>query len=110
MLFTTIAAAQQKGIYFFDAYWQPVKEKKANYLVRHKKLSDNTWQMDYYNYKGPLIKTETFTDNKATIRQGRFTYYDRSGRVDSTGYYNKNLREKSWYYYSNSDSAKLIKT
>lgn len=109
MLFTTGTIAQQKNIYFFDAYWQSTKEKNATYLVRHKKLPDNTWQLDYYNYRGPLIKTETFADDKATLRQGRFTFYDRSGRVDSTGYYNKNLREKSWYYYANSDSAKVLK-
>jgi protein TonB len=108
-LIATASFAQQKGIYFFDAYWQTTSEKNAFYLVRHKKLADNTLQMDYYNYKGPLVKTETFTNNKATIRQGRSTYYDRNGRIDSTGFYQNNQRDKSWYYYSDTDTAKITK-
>jgi protein TonB len=105
----TTASFAQKGIYFFDAYWQSTNQKNAFYLVRHKKLPDNTLQMDYYNYKGPLVKTETFTDNKASIRQGRSTYYDRNGRIDSTGYYNNNQRDRSWYYYTDADTANITK-
>jgi hypothetical protein len=65
ILLANTCMSQQKGIYFFDSNWQPVKEKKAVYLIRHKQLPDNTWQTDYYHFNGPLIRTETYTDNKA---------------------------------------------
>jgi periplasmic protein TonB len=110
ILLANTCMSQQKGIYFFDSNWQPVKEKKAVYLIRHKQLPDNTWQTDYYHFNGPLIRTETYTDNKADIRHGRSSWYSRTGHIDSTGSFNNNVRDKSWFfYYPESDSAKISK-
>lgn len=98
LLKTTHAQRQDDTFKFFDAAWKQVKEKKAVYLLRIHSTEDNCRQYSYYNMYGPLIKIETYQDEKTTMRQGLFAWYNSEGKMDSSGYYYRGLPDKDWVY------------
>lgn len=83
---------------YFDAKWRPVKEKKAVYLLRIRNIGDSCWQYNYYNMLGPMIRVETYQDEKASIRHGLFAWYDHYGKLDSSGYYYRGIPNGDWYH------------
>ena len=96
--FPSVQAQSNGDTYkYFDADWKPTKEKKAIYLLRIQK-KDSCWQFSYYNMFGPLVRVETYQDEKRTIRQGLFAWYNADGRLDSSGYYDKGIPDKNWTY------------
>jgi protein TonB len=99
----------EPSIRYIDSDGKTVKEKKSVYLIRQQQLKAKSWQVDQYNTQGPLVKTETFSDEQLSIRNGRFSWFDVKGRIDSTGIYKNNQKDKSWYYYKKTDSLQLSK-
>jgi len=105
-LMLTTRAQQPGDVYkFFDAGWKPVKEKKAVYLLRIRFTKDSCWQFSYYNMFGPLIRIETYQDQKATVRQGLFAWYNEGGNLDSSGYYDRGLPDEDWIYPVSGDKS-----
>ena len=80
-------SAQRKAVFtFFDGDWNRTEDtNKAKYFKRLQKQDGKKWQLDYYNFAGPMIKTETVTDKNATTKDGRYASYHPSGYVDSAG-------------------------
>jgi protein TonB len=86
--------------FYFDKDWKQITPDSATYLIRVGQTADSGYQWTYYNFRGPRIKQESFKDEKATIRNGKFTYYQANGKVDSAGEYINNLPEGTWVFYS----------
>jgi len=92
--------------YVFDENWKGTTIEKAVYLAREIKINDTCYKWDSYNFTGPLVKSETFKDDKATIPHGKFAFYDSKGNADSIGYYSNGLANGTWYIMN--DTGKVI--
>jgi periplasmic protein TonB len=100
----------QDGYYFLDADEHPVKEEKATVILHVTSVGDSCKQFNYYHILGPLLRTETYKQGSYTLPQGFFAWYDGWGRVDSTGYYDHGLPDKSWYYMDDNCAVTRLKT
>jgi periplasmic protein TonB len=84
LIFAMNARSQEKGsLYVFDADWKPTKIKTAHFLLHTHQLNDTCWQWDYYNFVGPLIKTEQYRDKDGNEINGVSYHYNEDGYVDS---------------------------
>lgn len=93
-----MSVAQPKESYFvFDQNWKGTTIDSAKFLLRTMKLNDTTYQWDYYNFTGPLIKSEQTRDKDGHVLSGNVYYYDAEGFVDSLGEYNNG--KKNGYSY-----------
>lgn len=92
--------------YAFDANWKPSSLENADYLSLVRKLNDTTYQWYNYNIDGPLFSVETYEDENYSILNGFVAYYDKEGRIDSSGYVKKGKRHKTWYFYT--DTLSII--
>lgn len=104
--------------YMFDSAWNSCAAEKASYMAYVQELDDTTFRWSYYNFTGPLLSVETYRDKDAKIPNGYFAWYDRDGRIVSSGYTVNGKKDRSWYMYSdtltvimqyNYDNGKLIK-
>ena len=84
-LISAIAIAQKgkNPFYVFDSEWNPSDLKKAIYFVRVHKINDSSYAWVYNKMFGPRIKEESYKDEKASIRNGKFAYYNAAGLIDS---------------------------
>ena len=105
--------------YAFDANWKACSLNDAVYLSFVRKLNDTTYHWYNYNIAGPLISVETYEDENYSVLNGFVAYYDKEGRIDSSGYVKKGKRDKTWYFYTDTlviilqkdyENGKLIKT
>lgn len=106
----THAQEIQDGYYYLDANENPVKEDKATVILQVRSVGDSCKQFNYYHILGPLIRTETYKQGNYSIPQGFFAWYDSWGRVDSTGFYDHGLPDKSWYYMDDNCAIIHLKT
>lgn len=90
-------AQKNESFYVFDSTWSPTSIDSAHFLLRVTKLQDTAWKYDYYNFIGPLIKSETYRDKSGTTLNGTVHYYDPNGSLDSMGVYN--MGRKHGYFY-----------
>ena len=97
---TAFSQEEKDSYYVFDSHWQPAPKIKPAYFLRVRKESDSQFVWTYYKMYGPRIKVESFKDQKATIPNGKFAYYNESGFIDSVGHYLNGKRQGSWYYYN----------
>ncbi len=95
-LHTANAQDIEDGYYFLNKEYKPSDEKKAIYLLRIYTLADSCRQYSYYHFLGPLIRIETYKGKGAKLRQGFFAWYNKSGVMDSSGYYDEGLRDRLW--------------
>ena len=93
--------------FYFNKDWKQISADSAAYLIRVGQTADSGYQWTYYNFLGPRIKQESFKDVKATVRNGKFTYYQANGRVDSAGEYKNNLLEGTWVF--NNEKGSIIR-
>src|SRR6516162_3684705 len=84
---TTLRSQDSESFYVFNADWKPTKMDSAHFFLRVHKINDSCWQWDYYNFSGPLIKSERFRDKDGEQLDGVSYHYDESGRLDSTSVY-----------------------
>ena len=92
--------------YAFDANWKSCSLENAVYLSLVRKLNDTAYQWYNYNIDGPLINLETYEDENYSVLNGFVAYYDKEGRIDSSGYVRKGMRDNIWYFYT--DTLSII--
>jgi periplasmic protein TonB len=93
LIISITAKSQQKdALYVFDANWKPTKIKSAHFLLHSHQVNDTCWQWDYYNFVGPLIKTERYRDKDGTELDGMSYYYNDKGVVDSATTFRRGKR------------------
>lgn len=95
-------------LYLFDSEWKPCKEDAATYMAYVQKINDTAWRWSYYNFWGSLLTVETFKDEKATVANGYFGYFDKNGKIDSGGYVVNGLLNGTWYLYGDSIKPQVI--
>lgn len=113
LLFTICLHAQKKDEDYFlmyDSAWNSIKNKsQAYYFIHVHKLNDTAWRHDYYNMAGPRLATETFKDEEGTKPNGRFSWYNAFGYLDSSGYVQDGKKHGKWYtFLPNKYSVKAI--
>jgi TonB family protein len=91
-------ADDKDQFYVFDKKWKPADVKKGAYFLRVRQISDSDWEWIYYNIYGPRTKVEKYKDAKATVKNGKFTYYFPKGTIDSLGDYLDNDPDGIWYF------------
>ena len=99
LIFLSIKAQSQteEAFYVFDGNWKPTKIETAHFLLHTHMISDSCTQWDYYNFMGPLIKTEQYRDKNGSELNGTCRYYNGDGYIDSlTGYYRGKKDGESW--------------
>ncbi len=69
---------------------------KAKYFLHSLKENDSSWLFEKYNLYGPLISSEHYKDDKATILNGHAFYYNVNGTIDSSGIWKNNLQSGTW--------------
>ncbi len=85
MIISLKARSQGKdALYVFDEYWKPTKIKTAKFLLHAHQVNDTCWQWDYYNFVGPLIKSEQYRDGEGKELNGISYNYNLAGLLDST--------------------------
>jgi periplasmic protein TonB len=88
-----IARSQDEGsLYIFDSNWKPTKIETAHFLLHTHQLNDTCWQWDFYNFVGPLIKSEQYRDKDGNEINGVSHHYNENGYVDSTGNFSRGKR------------------
>jgi len=99
---------EEPSFYVFNEKGEPSKLEDARYLGILEKISDTAYQWKFYNFSGHLITIETFVDKSLTIPHGYFAFFDKNGKIDSSGYIYNHQRDKKWLYFN--DSLKIIQT
>jgi protein TonB len=79
--------------------------KEAHSFIVVKKYPDNFQRLDYKMRK-PLQSLRSYSDSTLEVLQGNCYEYTPNGRITKSGFYQNNLKEKSWYYYN--DTGKVI--
>jgi len=79
------ARSQEKeSFYVFNADWKPTKIDSAHYMLHVHRLKDSCWQWDYYNFTGPMLKSEQYADKDGKSLNGITRIYNENGLLDST--------------------------
>jgi protein TonB len=108
LILTVTARAQQKeSFYVFDADWKPTKIDSAHFLLRVHQVNDTCWQWDYYNFTGPLVKSERYLDKDGHALNGFCIYYNRNGWLDSTSMYLRGKKNGDCWKFRG-DSFKIV--
>ena len=119
--FSSIAQKDKKEkekYYVFDKDWKPTTVDNAVYMIYVERKNDTTWQWNYYNYVGPLLYVETYRIEESDTAHGYFAWFNKNGKIDSSGTLYKGLKHGSWFYYADSlnpqssqtyEYAKLVK-
>jgi protein TonB len=97
-LHSAFGQLKEEQYFVFDKDWKITKVKKASYFLRIRQTIDSNYEWTYYQMYGPRIKLETFKDEKAKIRNGKYIYYYSDGTIDSTGAYFNGVHNGSWYF------------
>ncbi|MHA4809529.1 energy transducer TonB [Flavitalea flava] len=82
-------AQNQESFYVFDADWKPTKIDSAHFLLHVHQMNDTCWRWDYYNFSGPLLRTEQYRDKDAKEFDGVSYHYNENGWLDSTSSYKR---------------------
>jgi len=101
LLFTVFCQKDKKpgeAFYMLDANMKSTQQENAVYFIHAVKLYDSCWQFDTYNLYGPIISSEQYLDEKGTQVNGMFCYYNKKGKVDSSGVYLKGFQDGPWYF------------
>ncbi len=96
LAFTLNAFGQKETFFVFDRDWKETEIKKAVFLIQLKTFNDTTWEWNYYNMYGPMIKSERTKARDDDDPHGRAIYYDSQGYIDSMGTYEKGLKHGRW--------------
>jgi protein TonB len=93
---------EKESFYVFDANWKPAKIQTAYFFLHTHQVNDSCWQWDYYNYMGPLVKTEQYKDKDGNEMNGVCFYYDKKGYTDSMTIYVRGKKNgDSWRWRDN---------
>ena len=101
LLIAITARAQEKeSFYVFNADWQPTKIDSAHFLLHIHQMNDTCWQFDYYNFTGPLLKSEQYGDKDGKQLNGLTRLYNDKGLLDSAAAYKRGLLNGDAYKLS----------
>jgi periplasmic protein TonB len=101
LCFTLKARSQEKeSFYVFDANWKPTKIETARFLLHTYPLNDTCWQWDFYNFTGPLIKSEQYRDKDGNEINGVLYHYNAKGFIDSVAHFRDGKRNGEFYKLS----------
>lgn len=93
----TARSQEKESFYVFDANWKPTKIKSAHFLLRTHQVNDTCWQWDYYNFIGPLIKTEQYRNKEGGKMDGILNTYNEDGDLDSMTNFRGGMKNgESW--------------
>ena len=115
LLIQVLTSFSQKNareeFFLYDANFNPIpKPDTATYLMRVQKLHDTLYQWDTYNINGPMVSSEQFRDHDGTKPNGIFSFYHRSGYVDSSGQVQNGFPHGDWGYCNDTGRVMFIKT
>ncbi|GAB2828278.1 energy transducer TonB [Ferruginibacter profundus] len=79
--------------------------KDAHSYIVVKKYPSCFQRLDYGINK-PLQRLKTYSDSSLSVLEGDYYEYDTNGRMIKSGYYENNLKARTWYYYN--DTFKVI--
>jgi protein TonB len=102
----SVKAQDDEPVYVFDANWKPSNVKHAHYLLHRYQINDTCWQWDFYNFMGPLIKSEQYRDENGKELNGVSRYFNMNGINDSVTTFHKGKRNGDSWTLSD-DSMKL---
>ncbi|MFT3933215.1 MAG: energy transducer TonB [Chitinophagaceae bacterium] len=113
-IITTTSICQSSGnageaFYMLDAKMKGTDADKAVYFIHVFKVHDSCWQFDTYNILGPIISSEQYKDNKGSEAGGMFCYYNKKGKVDSSGMYQNGFQQGSWYFINDTGRYYMLK-
>src|SRR5687768_17509038 len=95
--------------YLWNSRWESVgKADSATYFSRLKKL-DTCWQIDTYNFYGPMITSEQLKDKNSQVLHGRYANYRANGSLDSIGRFYEGKQHGDWYFYNDSGTVWVLK-
>jgi len=97
LMSTTLRSQNNESFYVFNANWKPTKMDSAHFFLRVHKINDTCWQWDYYNYSGPLIRSERTRDKDGDVLDGVSNHYDENGRLDSTSIFRMGKKNGEFY-------------
>ncbi|HEX6914381.1 MAG TPA: energy transducer TonB [Chitinophagaceae bacterium] len=104
-----VCAQKNESLYLFKGDWSATQSnKEAVYFLHVVKENDSSYVCRYYTTVGPMVKMETYRDEALTMPGGRFAWYNRQGKLDSTGWVDHRGRKDGNWFYSNPDSAKVV--
>ncbi|MEO5591738.1 MAG: energy transducer TonB [Chitinophagaceae bacterium] len=95
--------------YMLDANFKGTPQEKAVYFIHSVKIHDSCWQFDTYNIFGPIISSEQYKDEKGNEANGQFCYYNKRGKMDSSGSYTNGYQVGSWYFINDTGRTYLQK-
>jgi periplasmic protein TonB len=98
-----------ESYFVYDRNWKACKIDSAKYLISVQKLGDTIWQVNNYNFRGPLISIETYRDENASVPNGYFAYFNDKGKIDSAGHTVRGLKNGTWFYYGDSTAPQVIR-
>ena len=108
LLSVQVRSQEKEAYYVFDDNWKPTKVQTARYFIHTHEVNDSCWQWDFYNFIGPLIKTEQYPDKESTVKDGVSYYYDEKGFVDSmTTYHRGKKNGDSWKLKGDSVKSRM---
>jgi periplasmic protein TonB len=100
---------KEETFYALDKDWKGTVIEKAAYLLRSYKLNDTCWHWDTYQIYGPLVSVEHFKDKDGAIPHGKFIYYNKSGRQDSSVEFKDGLRDGDTDFYNDTGAVTFVK-
>jgi Gram-negative bacterial TonB protein C-terminal len=100
-------SATAQKIRYYDAHNNEVRYDEAYYFTVQYKMNDTCWEKDYYHAKGPLIKKEQYKDQKNTVKNGEYFFYNKIGLIDSSGVFLNDKQEGIWIVYDGSGDPSL---
>jgi len=109
ILALTVRSQEKESFYVFDADWKPTKIDSARFLLHVHHVNDSCWQWDYYNFSGPLLKTEQYRDKDGTELNGASKHYNEKGWLDSTSTYRRGKKNGDFLKVSSDSFAVQVK-
>ncbi len=109
-LFVSKISAQKNDdvFYVFKQDWSTAADmKEATYFMHVTNENDSTYYCRYYQKLGPMVKQDCYKDAGLSIPNGRFAWYNATGRIDSTGYVFAGKKDGIWYRYYDSAKAQM---
>jgi periplasmic protein TonB len=89
-----------------DKNYKGTTQDKAVIFIHSVKENDTCWQFDTYNITGPMISSEQYKDEKATVLHGQSVYFNARGTRDSIGNFKNGFPDGSFYYLN--DTGKIF--
>ncbi len=90
----------EKGLYF-NAMMEPVKNKKsAVYYGELVEKTDDGYHYQVFYMSGEVKMDGWYQDEAMTQPEGQFTYYYRSGQIESQGTYYEGVKFGLWERYT----------